>query len=60
MTHEELIAEAGRRLADAAPKARIVLFGSHARGDAIPRSDLDLLIEPDVADRHMESVRLDP
>jgi len=59
MTHEELIAEAGRRLADAAPKARIVLFGSHAPGDADPESDLDfLVIEPDVEDRHMESVRL--
>jgi predicted nucleotidyltransferase len=59
MTHDELIAEAGRRLAAAAPRARIVLFGSHARGDADPDSDLDfLVIEPDVTDRHMESVRL--
>lgn len=59
MTRDELIAEAGRRLADAAPNARIVLFGSHAGGDADPDSDLDLLvIEPDVENRHRESVRL--
>ena len=59
MTHDELIAEAGRRLAAAAPEARIVLFGSHARGDASPDSDLDfLVIEPNVDDRHVESVRL--
>ena len=59
MTHDELIAEAGRRLSEAAPKARIVLFGSHARGEAGPDSDLDfLIIEPDVENRHQESVRL--
>lgn len=59
MTHDELIAEAGRRLSEAAPEARVVLFGSHAREEAGPESDLDLLvIEPDVQNRHRESVRL--
>jgi len=59
VTHDELIAEAGRRLNEAAPDARIVLFGSHARGDADPDSDLDLLvIESEVQNRHEESVRL--
>lgn len=48
MTSERLIAEAGRRLAEAAPDAKVILFGSHARGNARPGSDLDLLVvEPD-------------
>jgi predicted nucleotidyltransferase len=56
---EATIAEAGRRLAEAAPGARVVLFGSHARGEAGPRSDLDfLVVEPHVADVAAESVRL--
>lgn len=59
MIDEATIAEAGRRLAEAAPGARVVLFGSHARGEAGPRSDLDfLVVEPQVADVANESVRL--
>ena len=59
VTNENLIAEAGRRLSEAAPKARIILFGSHARGDAKPGSDLDLLVvEPDLKSRRAEFVRL--
>lgn len=59
MTNESLVAEAGRRLAEAAPDARVILFGSHARGDAGPESDLDLLvIEPEVPRRRAESARL--
>jgi predicted nucleotidyltransferase len=53
------IDEAVRILAQAAAPARIVLFGSHARGDARPDSDLDfLVIEPQVEDRAREMVRL--
>ncbi len=50
MIDEETIAEAGRRLAAAAPPgAQVILFGSHARGDADRHSDLDfLVIEPEV------------
>lgn len=56
---EDLIAEAGRRLALAAPNSQVILFGSHARGEADPHSDVDLLvIEPDVDDEAEESVRL--
>lgn len=56
---EAQIQEAGRRLARAAPQARVILFGSHARGTAGTRSDIDVLvIEPEVDDTAMESVRL--
>jgi predicted nucleotidyltransferase len=60
MTNESLIDEAGRRLAAAAPGAKVILFGSRARGDARPDSDLDLLvIEPDeVPKRRAETARL--
>ncbi len=59
MTGEDLIAEAGRRLATAAPDARVILFGSRARGEGRIDSDLDLLvIEPEVKSRRAEFVRL--
>ena len=59
MFDEIVITEAARRLSAAAPRARVILFGSHARGDAGPGSDLDLLvIEPSVDDPAEESVRL--
>ena len=39
--------------------AKVILFGSHARGDAVPDSDVDfLVIEPEVEDRHREWNRL--
>lgn len=55
-----VIAEIGTRLAEAAPpNSRVLLFGSHARDDADAGSDYDLLvIEPEVADRFGEAVRL--
>jgi predicted nucleotidyltransferase len=56
---ETQIREAGRRLAGAAPGARVILFGSHARGDAGDRSDLDILvIKPEVENAGLEAVRL--
>jgi uncharacterized protein len=56
---DELIEEAGRRLAAAAPEAAVILFGSRARGDSTPDSDLDLLvIEPDFEARGEEYGRL--
>ena len=59
MIAADLIDEAARRIAAAAPGARVVLFGSHARGQAGPESDLDLLVvEPRVDDSFAETVRL--
>lgn len=59
MTEEALIEEAGRRLSAAAPDADVILFGSRARGESRPDSDLDLLvIEPDFARRGDEYGRL--
>jgi predicted nucleotidyltransferase len=57
---DELIQRAARALADAArPPVKVVLFGSHARGDADPDSDVDfLVIEREVEDRFDEIVRL--
>lgn len=61
MFDEAVIAEAGKRILAATPKgSRVILFGSHARGEAGKHSDLDLLvIEPEVDDWGKESVRLD-
>jgi predicted nucleotidyltransferase len=60
MVPNDVIENAGRRLAEAAGSpVRVILFGSHARGDAGPSSDLDfVVIEPRVTSRHAEMVRL--
>lgn len=56
---DNLIAEAGKRLAAAAPNSRVILFGSHARGEADLSSDVDfLVVAPEVQDEAGESVRL--
>ena len=57
---QQIIDEAVQRLLQAAPAgSRVILFGSHARGTADARSDLDLMvIETEVGDSFAESVRL--
>jgi uncharacterized protein len=42
---DELVREAAQRLGEAARRpARVILFGSYARGQAEPGSDLDFLV----------------
>ena len=56
----KVIERAGKILTDSAPPtAKVILFGSRARGDARPGSDLDfLVIEPEVERPRAESARL--
>ncbi len=59
MVPRETIHKAAAILGEAASPARVILFGSHARGDARPDSDVDfLVVEPTVPDRCREMVRL--
>lgn len=59
MNAKSTIDSAVRLIAGAAKPEQIILFGSHARGDADAGSDIDLLvIESEVADRAGEMVRL--
>jgi predicted nucleotidyltransferase len=57
---EEVIDRAGRALVQAArTPARVLVFGSHARGDAGEHSDFDfLVIEREVDDRFGETAHL--
>jgi predicted nucleotidyltransferase len=60
MASRESIDKAGAALAEAAgTDAKVILFGSYARGEEGPDSDVDfLVIEPEVKDHFGESVRL--
>ncbi len=44
MAAADLLAEVVRRVVEAASPDRIILFGSAARGEAGPHSDVDLLV----------------
>ncbi len=60
MIDDAVIADAARTLAaNASSPARVVLFGSRARGEGGPESDLDfLVIEERVEGKAAEMVRL--
>ena len=56
---DPILAEIVRRLVEAFHPERIYLFGSHARGEAGPDSDYDLLVVvPDSAPPERRSSRL--
>lgn len=55
----EKLAEAVRRIVEAARPVRVILFGSRARGDAAEDSDVDLVVvEENVPDAAQEAARL--
>jgi len=59
MISEQTIQQAAQLLGEAANPAKVILFGSYARGDAGEDSDLDfLVIESDMHDKFNEMVRL--
>ena len=59
MISEQTIRQAALLLGEAAKPAKVILFGSYARGDAQENSDLDfLVIEPELHDKFHEMVRL--
>jgi len=59
MISEKTIQQAAQLLGEAAKPAKVILFGSYARGDAQENSDLDfLVIEPELQDKFREMVRL--
>lgn len=47
MVDEHDIEKVARRLGEAADAEQVILFGSHARGDADENSDVDLMIVAD-------------
>ncbi len=51
MVTQQVLNEATQRLIDQFGPTRIILFGSHARGTADDRSDVDLLVVCPVAGR---------
>lgn len=55
---DQLLHEVVRRIREAGNPQRIILFGSRARGDARPDSDVDLLIvEETTLPRHRRPIR---
>ena len=58
MLSQTTLQEAARVLGEAARPAKVILFGSYARGDADEGSDVDfLVIEPEVAHPGEEAVQ---
>jgi uncharacterized protein len=59
MTTADLIQTMTDRIVQDFNPLRIILFGSHARGDAGPESDVDLLVVfPQVANKRLAAVAI--
>ncbi len=59
MIDERIVHQIVARIVAAAQPSRVILFGSHGRGDADEGSDLDLMvIEPHVDNQGEEMIRL--
>jgi len=59
MATAELISSITEQIVRNFQPLRIVLFGSHARGDADPESDVDLLVVlPEAADKRKAAVEI--
>lgn len=55
----ELLDEIVRRIREVSDPERVILFGSYARGDTRPYSDIDLLVIKDKVDSsHTETARI--
>lgn len=55
---ETLIREVADRIVAAFKPHRILLFGSHARGDSAPDSDLDIMVEMETDLEFYERIRM--
>ena len=59
MAPDELIAAMTDRIVNGFDPLRVILFGSHARGEAGPGSDVDLLVAlADVSDKRKATVEI--
>jgi predicted nucleotidyltransferase len=59
MIDEHILQQAVKRIVAAAQPSRVILFGSHGRGDADAGSDVDLMvIKAQVPDKYAEMIRL--
>jgi predicted nucleotidyltransferase len=59
MTTNEAISEMTERIVQRFHPVRVILFGSHARGDARPDSDVDLLVVlPQVENKRESAVAI--
>ena len=57
MDSDSAIQEIAATIRDACAPERIVVFGSRARGDATPDSDLDILVIMETDKREVERIR---
>lgn len=59
MIDESMLKQVVERILTATRPQRVILFGSHARGDADEGSDLDLMVVfPQLSDKFGEMIRL--